>query len=59
MGNVRRPIPLSAFDRLLAWNRTYEAGRPHQAFGYKTTDQLYHNWLDTYAAERKVLSDIS
>ena len=23
-----RPIPLSAFGRLLAWNRTYEAGPP-------------------------------
>ena len=58
MGNGR-PIPLSAFDRLLAWNRTYEAGRPNQTLGYKTPDQCYHHRLDTNAAGKEVLSDIS
>ena len=44
---------------LLAWNRTYETVRPHQALGYKTPDQFYHHWLNTNATGKEVLSDIS
>jgi transposase InsO family protein len=44
---------------LLAWNRTYETVRPHQALGYKTPDQFYHHWLDTNTKGKEALSDIS
>ena len=57
MGN-ERPIPPLALDRLLAWNHTYEAVRPHQALGYMTPDQFYHHWLNNNATGREVLSDI-
>ena len=58
MGNGS-PIALSAFDRLLAWHRTYETVRPYQALGYKTPGQFYHHLLNTNATGKKVLSDIS
>ena len=54
MGNGR-PIPQSASDRLLTWNRTYETVRPHQALGYKTTDLFYCHRLDTNAEGKECL----
>ena len=44
---------------LLAWNRAYETVRPHQALGYKTPDEFYHDWLGTRFSRKEVLSDMS
>ena len=44
---------------LLAWNLTCETARPHQALGYMTPDQFYHQSLHTNATGKEVLSDIS
>ncbi len=44
---------------LLAWNRTYETAPTHQALGYKTPDQFYHQWLNTNATRKEFLSDMS
>ncbi|MFQ5987676.1 MAG: helix-turn-helix domain-containing protein [Dehalococcoidia bacterium] len=44
---------------LLAWNRVYETVRPHQALGYKTPDEFYHDWLGTHPSRKEALSDMS
>ena len=44
---------------MLAWNRTYETVRSHQALDYKPPDQFYRHWLNTNATRKEVLSDIS
>ena len=54
------PTDLGSLEQaLLAWNRTYETVRPHQALGYKTPDQFYHHWLDTNTKGKEALSDMS
>ena len=44
---------------LLRWNQVYETVRPHQALGYKTPEQFYHDWLTTHPAREEALSDMS
>jgi transposase InsO family protein len=54
------PADLGGLEQaLLAWNLTYETVRHHQALGYKTLDQFYHQWLNTNATRKEVLSDRS
>ena len=48
LGNGRR-IPQLDLDRLVAWNRTYEAVRTHVTLGCKTPDQFFHHRLGTDA----------
>ena len=53
------PVNLGGLEEaLLAWNRTYETVRPHQALGYKTPDQFYRQWLNNNRG-KEALSDIS
>ena len=53
------PADLGGLEQaLLAWNRTYETVRPHQALGYKTPDQFYRQWLNNNKG-KEALSDIS
>ena len=53
------PADLEGMEKaLLAWNRTYETVRPHQALGYKTPDQFYHQWVNNNKG-KEALSDIS
>ena len=44
---------------LLAWNRTCETVRPHQALGYQTPGQFYRRWLTTHPNAKEALSDMS
>ena len=54
------PADLGSLEQaLLAWNRTYETARPHQALGYKTPEQFYQHWLNTSATGKEGLSGIS
>ena len=54
------PADLGGLEQaLLARNRTYETAPSHQAQGYRTSDQFYHQWLDTNASGKEALSDIS
>jgi hypothetical protein len=32
--------------------------RPHQALGYKTPEQFYHDWLKNHYTRQEVLSDM-
>lgn len=43
---------------LITWNRVYETVRPHQALGYLTPDQFYHQWLAEHPGKEAV-SDMS
>jgi putative transposase len=43
---------------LLAWNQVCEQVRPHQALGYKTPEQFYHDWLKNNYTRQGVLSDM-
>ena len=45
-------------EDLLAWDRTYETVRPHQALGCKTPDQFYRHWLNNNKG-KEALSDFS
>ena len=54
------PADLSGLEQaLLRWNHTYETVRPHQALGYKTPEQFYHDWLKNHPSGKEVLSDMS
>ena len=54
------PADLGGLEQaLVAWNRTYETVRPHQALGYMTPDQFYRHWLNANTIGKEVLSDIS
>jgi transposase InsO family protein len=54
------PAELGRLEAALeAWNQVYEQVRPHQALGYKTPEQFYHDWLKTNTPRKEVLSDMS
>ncbi|MFH1560725.1 MAG: integrase core domain-containing protein [Chloroflexota bacterium] len=44
---------------LLHWDPVYETVWPHQALGYKTPDQFYHDWFTTHPTREEALSDMS
>lgn len=44
---------------LLAWNHRYESWRLHQALGYLTPDQFYHQWLSNQPQRKEAVSDMS
>lgn len=44
---------------LLTWNHVYETVRPHQALGYLTPDQFYHQWISANHQRKEAVSDMS
>ena len=51
------PTAVPALEAALQrWNHTYETVRPHQALGYLTPDQFFHQWQ---AQRKEAVSDMS
>ena len=54
------PADLGGLEHaLLAWNQVYETVRPHQALGYLTPDQFYHQWTAANHQRKEAVSDMS
>ncbi len=52
-GNAYLPYAAQR-DKLLAWERRYNAERPHQALGYLTPLEFYHLWQENKEAAQAI-----